>query len=138
LRTETWALAAAIIQSDIDLLNESESESLGENELSIGEYGNVTLGGSLRETITFADIEIKQNELEAQRGMPGAFENFRGRFSTFFDNLLKRQDSGFPLEQLPMDPISVKQDENVCLFHCEWRPAIFLHHSADSDLMPDY
>jgi hypothetical protein len=74
LRTETWALAAAIIQSDIDMLNEPESQ--GENEQSIGEYGNVTLGGPLRETTTFADIEASQNKLEAQRGMPGAFENF--------------------------------------------------------------
>ena len=111
LRTETWALAAAIIQSDIDMLN--EPESLDGNELSIGDYGNVTLGGSLRETITFTDIENSQKELEAQRGVPGAFANFRKRFSTFFENLLKRQDSGFPLEQLLMDPISVKPDENV-------------------------
>jgi hypothetical protein len=103
LRTETWALAAAIIQGDIDMLNELESESLGENESAIGDYGNVTLGGQLREKITFADIETSRNELEAQRGTPGAFENFRERFSTFFDNLLKRQDSGFPLEELPMD-----------------------------------
>ena len=76
MRSETWALAAAIIQSDIDTLNEHESESLGENEPAIGDYGNVTLGGSLRETVTFADIEILQNDLEAQRGMPGAFGNF--------------------------------------------------------------
>jgi hypothetical protein len=125
---ETWALAAAIIQSDIDMLN--EPESLGESEPSIGDYGNVTLGGSLRETITFADIEASQNDLEAQRDVPGAFENFRERFSIFFENLVKRQDSGFPLEQLPMDPISVKRDENVC-----FTSATFLHHSAD--LMPD-
>ena len=118
MRTETWALAAAIMQSDIDMLNESESEPLGENEASIGDYGNVTLGGSLRETITFADIENLQNKLETQRCMPGAFENFRERFSIFFEDLLKRPDSGFPLEQLPMDPISVKQNENVCSISC--------------------
>src|SRR5882762_9618197 len=104
-------LAAAIIQSDIDVLD--EPESLGENEPSIGDYGNVTLGGSLRETITFADIKTSQTKLEEQRGTPGAFENFRERFSTFFEDLLKREDSGFSSEQL-MDPISVKQDENVC------------------------
>lgn len=131
---ETWALAAAIIQSDIDILN--EPETLGENEPSIGDYGNVTLSGPLRETITFADIEASRNELEAQRGVPGAFVNFREKFSTFFENLLKREDSGFPLEQLPtgtgMHPsISVKQDENVCFMS-----AIFVHHSAD--LTPDY
>jgi hypothetical protein len=111
LRTETWALAAAIIQSDIDTLN--EPESLAENEPSIGEYGNVTLGGSLRGTITFADIENSQKELEAQRTVPGAFENFRKRFSVFFDSLLRRPESGFQLEHLPMDPISIKQDETV-------------------------
>jgi hypothetical protein len=113
---ETWALAAAIIQSDIDMLNESP----GENEPSIGDYGNVTLGGSLRETITFADIETSQNKLEAQRGMPGTFKNFRERFSVFFDSLLRRQDSGFPLEQLPVGPILVKQDDNV-----RFMPAVF-------------
>lgn len=92
----------------------NEPESLDKNEPSIGDYGNVTLGGSLRKTVTFANIETSKNELEAQRGTPGAFENFRERFSLFFHSLLQQQDSGFPSEQLPtMDPISVKQDENV-------------------------
>ena len=97
------------------MLNEPESQ--GENEESIGDYGNVTLGGSLREKITFADIEASQNKLEVQRGVPGAFENFREQFSVFFEDLLLRQepqDSGFPS---PLEPtnILVKQDENVCL-----------------------
>lgn len=127
---ERWALAAAIIQSDIDILN--EPETLGENEPSIGDYGNVTLGGPLRETITFADIEASQNELEAQRDVPGAFENFRDRFSSFFEDLVKRQDSGFQLPTVT-DPISVKQDENVC-----FTLATFLHHSADLMPLADY
>ena len=96
---------------------------------SIGDYGNVTLGGSLRKTISFADIENSRYELEAQHDTPGAFKNFQEQFSIFFDSLLHRQDSGFPLEQLPMDPISVKQDENVCFML-----AVFLHHSASADL----
>ena len=130
LRSETWALAAAIIQSDIDMLN--EPESLGENEPSIGDYGNVTLCGSLRKTITFADIETSQIDLEAQRGTPGAFENFRERFSLFFHSLLQQQDSGFPSEseKLPVqDPIPVTQDERV-----RFMPAVFLHHSANFTL----
>jgi hypothetical protein len=128
LRTETWALAAAIIQSDIDMLN--EPESLAENEPSIGDYGNVTLGGSLRGTITFADIEISQKELEAQRNVPGAFQNFRKRFSVFFDNLLRHPESGFSLEHQPMDPISVQEDETV-RFMSGFVSHLFTYHKSD-------
>lgn len=100
-----------MIQTDIDELKALSNPTDDEDEIHIGDYGNVSLGAAQR-AITFERLEDSQNDLEASRRIIGAFQNFRERFTIFFHNLIQRPDSGLQPEEMP-DHISIEPDDQV-------------------------